>query len=180
MPGPARIVAFGLGLGGALCLSQGPEYAQQYRQRLGGAIDELRLVAGRFEADARAVGETREGALGRLAGNPDELARRQGESMRATIARLEALEGQRRRMDEAGSFGRLVALLREPDPQVARGALEVFEPAMPVTAEGAASAAAGFAGLWGTTLLALTALGRAVRRLRLRRRRIRPEAAAGS
>lgn len=178
MTTPARIVAFGLGLAGALGASQAPEYAQQYRQRLGGAIDELRTIVTRFEADARAVGESRDGAVGRLAANPDELARRQGESMRATIARLDALEGQRRRMDEAGSFGRLVALLREPDPQIARGALEVFEPAMPVTAEGAASAAAGFAGLWGTTLLTLTALGRAVRRMR--RRRIRPEAAAGS
>lgn len=178
MPGPARIVAFGLGLGGALCLSQGPEYAQQYRQRLGGAIDELRLVAGRFEADARAVGETREGALGRLAGNPDELARRQGEGMRATLARLDRLEGQRRAMDEAGPFRRMLVLLRDPDPGIARGALEVFEPAVPVTTEGAASAAAGFAGAWSATFLALAGLGRLWRAMR--RRRIRPEAAAGS
>jgi hypothetical protein len=31
----------GLGLG--LALSQFPEYAQQYTQRLGGAVDELRI-----------------------------------------------------------------------------------------------------------------------------------------
>ncbi|HYF53958.1 MAG TPA: DUF2937 family protein, partial [Salinarimonas sp.] len=106
MPRPARIVAFGLGLAGAVCLSQGPEYAQQYRQRLGGAIDELRTIVKRFDADARAVGESREGALGRLAANADELARRQGLSMHAAARRLEGLEAQRRRMDEAGAFGR--------------------------------------------------------------------------
>ena len=53
-----RIVAFGCGLCGGIIASQGPEYAQQYRQRLGGAIDELRQVITRFEADAQASGET--------------------------------------------------------------------------------------------------------------------------
>jgi hypothetical protein len=31
LPSPTRIIAFGLGLAGALVASQGPEYAQQYR-----------------------------------------------------------------------------------------------------------------------------------------------------
>ena len=40
------------GLAGALTLSQAPEFAQQYRQRLGGALDELRRVVADFDADA--------------------------------------------------------------------------------------------------------------------------------
>jgi hypothetical protein len=82
MPRIARTVAMALGLAGGLSASQGPEFAQQYRQRLGGAIDELRRVVARFESDARAVGETRDGALRRLGANADELARRQGEAAR--------------------------------------------------------------------------------------------------
>ncbi|KAA2237435.1 DUF2937 family protein [Salinarimonas soli] len=178
MTTPARIVAFGLGLAGALGASQAPEYAQQYRQRLGAAIDELRAIVTRFEADARAVSESPQGAVGRLAANPDELARRQGEGMRSTMARLDALERQRRSMDEAGSFGRIVAMVRDRDPLVARGALEVFEPAVPVTTEGAVSAAAGFGTAWIAAFLSMSGLGALVRRLR-RRRRIRPEGATG-
>ncbi|MFL4990854.1 MAG: DUF2937 family protein, partial [Microvirga sp.] len=44
-----RIVAFGMGLLGGVVASQGPEFGQQYRQRLGGAVDELRQVISRFE-----------------------------------------------------------------------------------------------------------------------------------
>ncbi len=178
MPSPARIVAFGLGLAGALTASQAPEFAQQYRQRLGGAIDELRTVAARFERDAQAVGESRDRALDRLAGNPDELARRQGEGMRETLARLGRLEDQRRRMDEAGPFRRVAMLAAESDPMIARGALEVFEPAVPVTQEGAVSAAAGFGGAWGVAYLILAVLGRWWRAVR--GRRLRPAGAAGS
>ena len=66
-----RVAAFALGLMGAVTASQGPEFAQQYRQRLGGAIDELRRAIARFDADAQAHGETRERAIARLRGNAD-------------------------------------------------------------------------------------------------------------
>ncbi|MEM9851772.1 MAG: DUF2937 family protein, partial [Pseudomonadota bacterium] len=38
--------------------SQFPEFSQQYVQRLGGAVDELRRVAADFDASARAAGLT--------------------------------------------------------------------------------------------------------------------------
>ena len=38
--------------GGALTASQLPEFTQQYRQRLGGAVDELLRVVADFDADA--------------------------------------------------------------------------------------------------------------------------------
>ena len=53
----------GLALG--LALSQFPEYAQQYTQRLGGAVDELRAVTRQFDAAATAAGLSREQALAR-------------------------------------------------------------------------------------------------------------------
>jgi hypothetical protein len=80
-------------------------------------------------------------------------------------------------MDEAGPFGRLLVLVQDRDPMIARGALEVFEPAVPVTREGAMSAAIGFGGGWIATFFALSGLGAGFRHLR--RRRIRPEGAPG-
>ena len=56
----------GLALG--LCLSQFPEYAQQYTQRLGGAVDELRIITSEFEVAAREAGLTLEQAIWRMAG----------------------------------------------------------------------------------------------------------------
>jgi hypothetical protein len=56
----------GLALGFAL--SQFPEYAQQYVQRLGGAVDELRIIVADFDRGAAEAGLTRDEALARFAG----------------------------------------------------------------------------------------------------------------
>ena len=55
------ILALGLVFGGVF--SQAPEYAQQYRQRLGGAIDELKQVVADFNADAEREGLQTDDAL---------------------------------------------------------------------------------------------------------------------
>ena len=44
-----RMLATIGGLGLAVTMSQFPEYAQQYTQRLGGAVDELRVVTEDFD-----------------------------------------------------------------------------------------------------------------------------------
>lgn len=160
-----RIVAFGLGLFGALVASQGPEFSQQYRQRLGGGIDELRRVIARFEAAARAGGETRESAIARLRSNPDALASSQGSAMQAHVERLTRLEAHRRAMAEAGPFARIALMAREGDREIVTAAYREFEPAVPVTVEGAASAALGFAAAWGGMLM-LAALARSLWRRR--------------
>jgi len=59
----------GLALGFAF--SQFPEYAQQYEQRLGGAVDELRIIVDDFDADARKFGLTRPEALQHYATSPE-------------------------------------------------------------------------------------------------------------
>ena len=58
--------------GGAVFLaaaSQFPEYSQQYVQRLGGAVDELRLVVADFDKSAAGVGLSRDAALASMTGN---------------------------------------------------------------------------------------------------------------
>jgi hypothetical protein len=148
-----RIVAFGLGLLGGITASQGPEFAQQYRQRLGGAVDELRQVIRRFDADAQAGGETRESAIARLRSNADDFVSRQGTAMQANAERLGRLETHRETMMQAGSFARVALMVRDGDRDVMEAVYRDFEPALPVTEEGLLSSAAGFIAVWGGLLL---------------------------
>ena len=161
-----RICAMGCGLLGALVASQGPEFSQQYRQRLGGGIDELRQVIARFDADARAHGETPESAITRLRGNADDLASRQGTAMQGNVERLGRLESHRRRMVEAGPFGRIASMVREGDTDILNATYGDFEPAVPVTQEGVLSAASGFVVAWGGLLLLATFIRSLFRRRR--------------
>jgi hypothetical protein len=161
MPRVARTMAMAVGLMGGVAASQGPEFAQQYRQRLGGGIDELRRVVQRFDADAGASRQSREGAIDHLKANPDNLVSRQGDAMRANIERLERLERHRQALIEARPFRRLGVLVRDGDLQLMEAAYRDFEPAVPTTEEGLVAAGAGFLGGWSLTLL----IGAGFRRL---------------
>jgi Protein of unknown function (DUF2937) len=160
-----RIVAFGLGLMGGVVASQGPEFSQQYRQRLGGAIDELNQVIARFDNDAQANGETRDGAIARLRGHPDDLVSRQGVAMQGNVERLGRLDAHRQAMIQAGPFARVATMVRDGDLDVMEAAYRDFEPAVPVTEEGFLSAAIGFVAVWGGILL-LAGFLRSLRRPR--------------
>lgn len=153
MPRIARIVAFGLGLLGGATASQGPEFAQQYRQRVGGAVDELRQIVRRFDTDAQVSGETRESAIARLRSNTDDFVSRQGAAMQANVERLGRLEAHRAAMLEAGSFSRIALMVRDGDTDILEAVSRDFEPAVPVTEEGLLSAATGFVAVWGGLLL---------------------------
>jgi hypothetical protein len=168
LPRITRIVAFGFGLLGGIVASQGPEYSQQYRQRLGGAIDELRLIVTRFEADAQASGENRDSAIARLRGNPDGLASRQGAAMQANVERLDRLEVHRQAMMEAGPFARVALMVRDGDEDVMEAAYRNFEPAVPVTEEGILATAIGFVMVWGGILLLMGFVRSLFRRPRAR------------
>lgn len=144
----SRIVAMAMGLAGALGASQGPEFAQQYTQRLGGAIDELETVVARFDAGAAESGLGRDDAMERLERNVDALVRSQGAQARLAAQRLEDLRAQRARLAQASDFDRVITLLRDADPQIARGAYLDYKPAVPVTSEGFLAAGIGFALFW--------------------------------
>ena len=164
-----RIIAFGLGLFGGIVASQGPEFGQQYRQRLGGAIDELRQVIARFDADAQASGETRESAIARLRSNTDDFVSRQGAAMQANVERLGRLETHRGTMMQAGPFARVALMVRDGDQDVMEAVYRDFEPALPVTEEGILSTAIGFIAVWGGVLLLAGFLRSFWRRPRTRR-----------
>lgn len=165
----ARLLALSLGLCAGLAASQAPEFAQQYRQRLGGAIDELRLVVARFDETAKASGLSRGDAITKLTQQPEPLVQGQGTAIGSVVDRLGRLEGQKRDFAEAGPFQRLLVLSREADPGLARATYLEFEPAWPATSEGLVAGGAGFAVAWGVLLIVLGSLRRLWPRRRVRR-----------
>ena len=151
----AHSMAVGVAFLGATVASQLPEFAQQYRQRLGGALDELNAIVTQFHDDAARAGMDEGKAVAALKTNADQVARDRGQAMADTIARRGRLAAQSAAFESAGAFGRLAALAGNVDPQIAGRAWRDFEPAMPVTTEGFAAAGGGaIAGYAAARLLA--------------------------
>jgi len=130
------------GLLGGAAGSQFPEYAQQYTQRLGGAVDALEQVVSDFDASAQAEGMTREAALDEMRGTAF-LDRRRSD-MERTFGRYERLRTDLVALETAGPFMRAYHATRLTDAEVARAALEAYEPAVPLTMPGAVFTGAGF------------------------------------
>ena len=101
-------------------------------------------IVAAFDKDAQAQGLQRDVALERLSRNPDPLAVKRGERMETTINRHTRLERQREALESSGPVYRMVAFARDFDGEVAEGAYEDFEPAVPLTLEGVLSAVFGF------------------------------------
>ena len=116
--------------------AQFPEYAQQYEQRLGGAVDELQLIVEDFDRDAAAFGLDREAALRRYAVSPDEFLIDRGLSMRVTLERYEVLRTALADLQNAGAIQRAQHLPQYLDSDVGARALANFQPGLPATGEG--------------------------------------------
>lgn len=129
---------------GGLVASQFPEFAQQYRQRIGGALDEMRQVVAGFDADASRNKLTREQALSTYVGSDAPFLHDQGATVAGTITRYDRLSEQRARLDSAPPLMRPVVVLSGPDKRLVEGAWSDFEPAVPVTPTGLLWAAIGF------------------------------------
>lgn len=145
-----RTLGLALGLLGGGLAAQGPEFAQQYAQRLGGALDELKRQVATLESDARAAGHTRDGAVDRLRTSPDTLVARRGEAARGDIERMARLSAQQQALASAASpLGRLAAVIRDPDVPLARATYRDYDPAVPATADGLVAGLLGFLAAWG-------------------------------
>jgi hypothetical protein len=132
----------GLALG--LMLSQFPEYAQQYTQRLGGAVDELRVITAEFDSAATAAGLTREAALARYASVNDDFIAGRGMSMAETFRRYDALTVALGEIEGASGWERFTLLPKFLDSDIGERTMQNFQPGVPVTMEGFAYAGGGF------------------------------------
>jgi outer membrane murein-binding lipoprotein Lpp len=164
----SRTLGFATGLLAAVAGTQLPEFAQQYRQRLGGAIDELRSVMQRFDADAAAAGVDRSQAMQRLTESSDAFTSHHGSSMGEAAVRLERMEAQQRAFAEAGPLQRLVVFAHATDPILVANTWRDFEPATPVTVESFTIGGLAFFLGYGLIRALATPFHRLSRRRRLR------------
>jgi hypothetical protein len=139
-----RLIAGTGGLALAVILSQFPEYAQQYTQRLGGAVDELRVITEDFDRAAAEGGLDRAEALTRYNASNDDFLAGRGSSMSATFQRYDMLSRTLVEIEGAGPVERLQALPAYLDTDIGRRTLENYRPAVPFTMEGILYAGFGF------------------------------------
>jgi Protein of unknown function (DUF2937) len=170
-----RRLAAAIGLLFALVGSQGPEFSQQYRQRLGGALDELKRVVAAFNADAAKQSITPVEAIARLEGNPDPLAQARGAAIESDIARRNKLQNAFDAMRDAGPVQRIGAMAADFDSAIGADTLQNFEPAVPVTSEALLVGALALVIGWGGTHVCAWPI-----RQRWRERREKRRAAASS
>jgi hypothetical protein len=150
-----RRLALAIAVLAGLIGSQAPEFAQQYRQRLGGALEELNRIVSEFDAEIQRQSLTRAGALRRLENNTDPLARERGEDMGKAIERAARLNEQIEAMNLASPLMRLYVVATNFDPEIARSTLDNYEPAGPLSV--GALTAGGLAALWGWAATRLVA-----------------------
>jgi hypothetical protein len=143
----ARRLALAIAVLAGVIGSQAPEFAQQYRQRLGGALDELNKIVAEFNAEVQRENLSEPEALKRLEDNSDPLARERGADMANAIDRDRRLNEQIEAINSAGPLMRLYVVATRFDPEIARSALDNYEPAEPLSL--AALTAGGLAALWG-------------------------------
>lgn len=136
-------------LAGGLTASQYPEYAQQYHQRLGGAVEELATVIEKFDQDALSQSLTRDEALKRYEASSDQFLVERGKSMSETVARYENLRSHQIALQNAGPVEEFTAFASHLDPKLMRATLESYKPAVPVTPTGFTFAGLGLLVGWG-------------------------------
>jgi hypothetical protein len=124
--------------------TQMPEFWQQYRQRLGGAIDELTAIVAQFDKDAAGETLTPDAAIVRLEANSDPLAQARGDEMKRILARLAKLQRAAAAFNDPNVAGRWVTLFRTFDPYIAERTYQTFQPAIPTTPEGFLAGVVGF------------------------------------
>ena len=151
----ARRFGLALGLFLAVAFSQVPEFVQQSRQRLGGALDELRRTVAQFDEEVGAQAVSREAGIARLRANADPLAQARGTDVALAVDRERRLETQQRDFEDAGPIGRYWVFVDGLDPELAGRTYAIFQPAVPVTLTGFAFGALGLLlGYGGTRTVA--------------------------
>ncbi len=160
-----RRLALAVGLACGLLGTQAPEFAQQYRQRLAGAVDELCRVVTAFDAEAKGENLTPEAAIRRLEDNADPLAQARGRDMAEDKIRLDRLRVALAAFTGGAPVRRLLATIETFDATTAKRAWSDFQPAVPTTVEAFVVGGAAWALGWLATHLTLwPARRRAARR----------------
>lgn len=128
----------------ALFFAQIPEVVQQYRQRIGGAVDELNIIVRNFDEDSRRSGYDRAGALSIMSKNPERLVREQGQRMEGYSRRLDRLSAQQLALANGVTLGAVIAVAFNYDQHIMSQALNAYTWAFPTTVTGIVFAIIGW------------------------------------
>ncbi|MEM1237287.1 MAG: DUF2937 family protein [Pseudomonadota bacterium] len=162
-----RVIALAFGVAGAAGLSQFPEFAQQYLQRLAGKVDQLEVQVIEIDAAAASFDMTRDAYLADLGTSRTGAAA--AERARVEIALYVRLSTYLDGFRQAGAFGRLAQAYRVADVDLAQRTYGDYKPALPLTIEGLSFAALGFVAGWGIWSIFWAIVGWPFRRRRRRR-----------
>lgn len=138
----AAFVIFGLF--GAALLSQFPEFFQQYTQRLGGRLDEVRAQVDALEQRATASGKTLNAYLEQFLVNRDRDVQQEGRALAVLVQRRAEMSTAYSALTDASQFWRARAFAEHVDWQIAEATARDYKPATPLTAESAIYSGAGF------------------------------------
>ncbi len=128
---------------GAVLFSQGPEFMQQYLQRLGGHLDEARRQLAIFQDTATKAGATLDQFIQQTGANPDPGVARLGGVMTDAVERAGLLQAAHDALVQAALWERPFVFLRHLDLEIARATGAIYQPAVPTTLEGLVYALAG-------------------------------------
>ena len=122
---------------GAVLFSQGPEFMQQYLQRLGGHLQEAQRQLGLFrEAATSRSRRTLEQFIAQTHTNPDAGVVQLGAVMNDAVARTASLQAAHDTLASSSLWMRPVVFLEHLDIGIAQATWSAYLPAVPTTLEG--------------------------------------------
>jgi hypothetical protein len=136
---------------GAVAFAQLPEFIQQYRQRLGGHLNEARRHLAEFENLATHAKLPLPQFIERTSTNTDTTVAGLGSVMRTALDRVDELAAAETALRTATLWQKPFVFFTHLESSVARATWEIYQPAVPTTTEGLVYAAAGmvvFLGLY--------------------------------
>jgi hypothetical protein len=134
---------------GAVIFSQGPEFMQQYLQRLGGHLDEARRQLEQFQKVAAQSGLSLQKFIAQTNANPDTAVAKLGGVMSAAGERVDHLETAKLAIQNASPLTRPFVFIQHVDTEIANATWTLYKPAVPTTIEGILYALLGMAVLLG-------------------------------
>jgi hypothetical protein len=148
-----------------------PSFIAQYRQRLGGMLDQAAKDLALFQDIAnRFHGGDLQRLIRHHLASTDPTFRSEGQAIQVLVENVASLKASLAALD-TGFYGQLAYLARNTDPAVARATWDAFVPAMSLTTEALLFAAATGVIAWLVFLLAWIGVSRFFDAVVLARRR---------
>ena len=128
----------------AIAFSQFPEFQQQYKQRMGGTLDELNRQVIALDARAAEAGMERYDYIRHFLDNPDLVIQREGQNLSDMLGRRLRIRQAIDEMDNARGYALMITVIFHLDPQTAQATLIDYRPALPLTISGLLHGLFGF------------------------------------